>query len=95
MVTGYRLILCMGLWVRVSLIMCRFSLILTPSMNGFAELPATLDSELGCRFGIQFKRVEFELYIIAHQTNPSNQSGRVNNSSLTLLVATLTDNSVA
>ena len=32
-------------------------------MNGFAELQATLISELGCHVGIHFKRVGFELYI--------------------------------
>ena len=63
---GYRLMLCMGLWVRVSLInvsYLSYFLILMPSVNGFAELPATLVSELGCHVGINFKRVGFELYI--------------------------------
>ena len=40
-----------------------YFLILMPSVNGFAELPATLVSELGCHVGINFKRVGFELYI--------------------------------
>ena len=34
---------------------------LTTSVNGFAELPAILVSELGSHVGIQFKRVGFEL----------------------------------
>ena len=34
-----------------------------PSVNGFAELPAALISELGCPVGINLKRVGFELYI--------------------------------
>ena len=36
---------------------------LTPSVNGFAELPATLVSEHGYPVGIHFKRVGFESYI--------------------------------
>ena len=36
---------------------------LTPSVNGFGELPATLVSELGCHVGIHFKRVGFALFI--------------------------------
>ena len=32
-----------------------YFLILTPSVNGFAELPATSVSELGCHVGINFK----------------------------------------
>ena len=39
--------------------MCR----LTSSVNGFAELPATIVSELGCHVGNNLKRVGFELYI--------------------------------
>ena len=39
-----------------------FSCFLT-SINDFAELPATLVSELGCHVGIHFKQVGFELYI--------------------------------
>ena len=38
-----------------------YFLILTPSVNCFAELPATLFSELGCHVGI---RDGFKLYII-------------------------------
>ena len=34
-----------------------YFLTLTPSLNGFAELPATLVSELGCQVRITFKRV--------------------------------------
>ena len=30
-----------------------------PPVNGFAELPATLVSDLGCHIGIHFRRVEF------------------------------------
>ena len=37
-----------------------YFLILTPSVNGFAELPDTLVCEL-CHVGIHLKRVEFEL----------------------------------
>ena len=40
-----------------------YFLTLAPSVNGFAELSATLVSELGCHVGIHFKRVLFELYI--------------------------------
>ena len=36
-----------------------YFLTLTPSVNGFAELPATLVSERGCHVGINFKRVGF------------------------------------
>ena len=39
----------------VSLWVCSYFLTLAPSVNGFAELPATLVSELGCHVGIQFK----------------------------------------
>ena len=39
-----------------------YFLTLTPSVNGFPELPATLVSELGCHVGIHFKQVGFELY---------------------------------
>ena len=41
-------------------------LTLTPSVNGFAELPATLVSELDCHVGIHFRRVGFELYIYTY-----------------------------
>ena len=34
-----------------------YFLTLTPSVNGFAEIPATLVSELGCHVGIHFKQV--------------------------------------
>ena len=35
---------------------CLFNnLTLTPSVNGFAELPAALVSKLGCHVGINFK----------------------------------------
>ena len=34
-----------------------------PSVNGFAELPATLLSEVGCHVGIHFEQLGFELYI--------------------------------
>ena len=40
-----------------------YFIILAPSVNGFAELSATLVSELGCHIGIHFKRIGFELYI--------------------------------
>ena len=40
-----------------------YFLTLTPSGNGFAEIPATLVSELGCHVGINFKQVGFEFYI--------------------------------
>ena len=36
-----------------------YVLTLTPSVNGFAELPATLVSELGYHLGTYFKRVGF------------------------------------
>ena len=49
MVTGYRLMLCRSfgscLFNNVSFL--SYFLILTPSVIGFAELPATLVSELG------------------------------------------------
>ena len=49
-----------------------YVLTLTPSVNSFAELPATLLSELGCHVGIHFKRVGFELYVclVAGWTTP-------------------------
>ena len=40
-----------------------YFLILTSSVNGFAELPATLVTDLSCHVCIHFKRVGFELYI--------------------------------
>ena len=40
-----------------------YVLTLTSFVNGFAEIPATLVSELGCHVGIHFKHVGFELYI--------------------------------
>ena len=40
-----------------------YFLTLTPSVNGFAELPATLISELGCHVAINFKRVGFESWL--------------------------------
>ena len=40
-----------------------YFLTLTPSVNGFALLPAPLVSELDCHVGIYFKRVGLELYI--------------------------------
>ena len=46
-----------GSWV-VSLLFSHFDFM--PSVNGFAELTATLVSELGCHVGIHFKRVEFK-----------------------------------
>ena len=39
------------------------SYLLTPSVNCFAKVPATLVSELGCYVGIHAKRVGLELYI--------------------------------
>ena len=42
------------------------TLSLTPSVNGFAELPTIVVSELGCRVGIHFKRVGFELCIFIY-----------------------------
>ena len=51
--------------VHVYLVRCRFSLFftLTPSMNVFAEVRATLVSIICCLFDINFKRVGFKLYI--------------------------------
>ena len=49
------------LFNNVSFLSC--FLILTSSANGFAEQPATLVNELGCHVGINFKRVDFEVYI--------------------------------
>ena len=34
------------------------------NFNGFADLPATLFSDFGCQFGINFERVGFELYTV-------------------------------
>ena len=52
----YRVMLCRGfLFNNVSFL--SYFLTLTPSMNGFAELPATLVIELGCHVGIHFKLV--------------------------------------
>ena len=56
-----------GLGVRVYLIIM-LSFVsnittLTPSVNGFTQLQATLVSELGYHVGIHFKRVEFELCV--------------------------------
>ena len=56
-VAGYRLKLCGGFGF-VSFL--SFFLSLTPYVNDFAKLPATLVSELGCHVDIHFKRVGFE-----------------------------------
>ena len=54
-----RRILCSGLefmsclFKNVSFV--SYIIALMPSVNGFAELPATLVSELGCHVGINFK----------------------------------------
>ena len=60
-VAGYRLKLCRALdsciFYNVSFL--SYFLTLTPSVNGFAELPATLVSELSCHTGIHFKRAGF------------------------------------
>ena len=42
---------------------------LMPSVNGFAELPATLVSQFGCHIGINYKQVGFELYIYIYIYN--------------------------
>ena len=44
-----------------------YVLSLTPSVNGFAELPATLVSELGCHVGTYVKRVGFINNIYIHK----------------------------
>ena len=36
---------------------------LTHSVNGFADLPATLVCELGCHVGIHFKQIVYIIYI--------------------------------
>ena len=63
-VAGYRLMLCsraLGSCLYNNVSFFSYFLILTPSVNGLAELPAALVSELGCHVGINFKRVGFEL----------------------------------
>ena len=58
---GYRRILCRsyGSGLSNSVSFLSYFLNLTPPVNGFTELPATLVSELGCHIGILFKRVGF------------------------------------
>ena len=50
MVADYRLILCIGALGSF----LSYFLTLTPSENCFAEMPATVISELGCHVGIYF-----------------------------------------
>ena len=43
-----------------------YFLTLTPSVNDFAELPATLVSKLGCHVGIRVKQIGFELLLLLY-----------------------------
>ena len=63
MVVGNRLRLCrrFGLFDNVSFL--SYFVTLTPYVNCFVELPATLVSEFGCHVFIHFKRVGLDIYI--------------------------------
>ena len=56
MIVGYRCILCRGFgFIFNTVLFLSYFLTLKPSVNGFAELPATMAGELGCHVGIHFK----------------------------------------